>query len=110
MAFWKSGPVSSSQWVEKVWPGAQNAAPSKMNVSRISRLNVGDDVDLDPRIAGDAAGRGNGGAYRRFFAEAPLELCVHLLVVHHVVEIDIALQDFVHGGTDALELFLDGIE
>src|SRR5665647_3409297 len=73
-------------------------------------LDVSDHVNLHQRIARNSARGGNRSAHRRFRPEAALEGFIHAGVVLQVVEIDVALQDLFHGGADALQLLLDGIQ
>ena len=72
--------------------------------------DASDDVDFDEGVAGDAAGGCDGCAHGRFGAEAAEEGLVHFLVVLEVVEVDIALEDFVHGRAAGVEALFDFIE
>src|SRR5439155_5714122 len=66
-----------------------------------------DHVDLDQRVAGNAAGRRNRRPHRRLGAKAPLEHLVHAGVVLQVVQVDVTLQDLFHRRSRAFELLLD---
>src|ERR1022692_4170304 len=81
-----------------------------MKARRISASNVGDDVDLNQRVAGNAARCGNGGAHWRLIAPPACEHLSHSVAVLQVIQIHIAFETLFHGGTNALKLFLDGIK
>src|SRR5437762_8839979 len=72
--------------------------------------DVRDHVDLDERVPGNAARGRDRGPHRRLGAEAALEHLVHALVVLQVVQVDVTLQDLLHGRSNARELLLDLIE
>src|SRR5207244_1108911 len=72
--------------------------------------DVGDAVDLDERVAGDAAGGRDGRPDARLRAEAALVHLVHPVIVLQVVEVDVDLEHLLHRGANALELLLHLVE
>src|SRR5689334_3026783 len=72
--------------------------------------DAGDAVDLDQRVARDAAGGGDRRAHARLGAEAAEEDLVHAGVVLQVVQVDVDLEDLLHRGAHRLELLLHLVE
>src|SRR5882724_867821 len=95
----------SASW--RFRPAEAARLPARRPAQAQAESNARDYVDLDERVSGNTTGRGNGSAYWRLGPEAAEKRFVHARIILQIVEIDIALQDFVHRRPDALELLLD---
>src|SRR6267143_5347232 len=75
-----------------------------------SASESGDHIDLDQGVAGNATGGCDRSSHWRLVPKSTLKSFIHCSIVFQIVQIDVALEDLVHGGTGALELLLDLIQ
>src|SRR5437667_9228755 len=73
-------------------------------------LDVGDEVDFDQRVAGDAASRRDGRTHGRNLAPATGIDRVHLGPVVDVVEVDVDLEHLLHRRSGTDEVFFQLVE
>jgi len=78
--------------------------PEQARVVRIKNTLALTEIDCSEALLAEVK------THRRLRPEAAQKRLIHACVVLQVVEIDVALQDLFHGGADALQLLLDGIQ
>src|SRR5262245_20600294 len=81
-----------------------------LHVSRQSNLDVGDAVDLNQRVSRDTSHGSDRRAHRRLVSKTSLVDLVHPRVILDVVEIDIHLENSVHGRAGIFQLLLELIQ